>query len=67
MPNPDNDIWIAAFAKQYNITLIARHKHFNEIYMVKQRCRLPPGDIEIRSYGRCRRWGKAHYYGILYI
>jgi D-methionine transport system ATP-binding protein len=45
MPNPDNDIWIAAFAKQYNITLIARHKHFNEIYMVKQRCRLPPREL----------------------
>lgn len=30
-PIPENDIWIAALAKQYNITLITRDKHFNEI------------------------------------
>lgn len=30
-PIPENDIWIAAFAKQYDLTLITRDGHFNEI------------------------------------
>ena len=30
-PIPENDIWIAAIAKQYKLTLITRDKHFNNI------------------------------------
>lgn len=30
-PIPENDIWIAAIASQYNLTLISRDKHFEEI------------------------------------
>lgn len=30
-PIPENDIWIAALAKQYNIALATRDKHFKEI------------------------------------
>jgi tRNA(fMet)-specific endonuclease VapC len=30
-PIPENDIWIAATARQYGINLITRDKHFNEI------------------------------------
>jgi len=30
-PIPENDIWIAAIAKQFSLTLITRDKHFNEI------------------------------------
>lgn len=30
-PIPENDIWIAATAKQYNRMLITSDKHFNEI------------------------------------
>lgn len=30
-PIPENDIWIAAIAKQYELTLISRDEHFNEI------------------------------------
>ncbi len=30
-PIPENDIWIAAVAKQYNLTLVSRDGHFNEI------------------------------------
>jgi tRNA(fMet)-specific endonuclease VapC len=30
-PIPENDIWIAATAKQHQLTLITRDKHFNEI------------------------------------
>jgi len=30
-PIPENDIWIAATAKQHSLTLITRDKHFNEI------------------------------------
>ncbi|MBI4946152.1 MAG: type II toxin-antitoxin system VapC family toxin [Bacteroidetes bacterium] len=30
-PIPENDIWIAALAKQYKITLITRDTHFNFI------------------------------------
>jgi tRNA(fMet)-specific endonuclease VapC len=30
-PIPENDIWIAAIAKQYDLTLITRDKHFSEI------------------------------------
>jgi len=30
-PIPENDIWIAAIAKQYELSLITRDKHFNEI------------------------------------
>ena len=30
-PIPENDIWIAAVAKQYGYTLVTRDKHFNEV------------------------------------
>lgn len=30
-PIPENDIWIAALAKQYSLTLVTRDKHFNFI------------------------------------
>lgn len=30
-PIPENDIWIAAVAKQYQLALITRDSHFNEI------------------------------------
>lgn len=34
-PLPENDIWIAAIAFQYDLTLITRDKHFNEIENLK--------------------------------
>ena len=30
-PIPENDIWIAALAKQYDITLVTRDKHFENL------------------------------------
>ena len=30
-PLPENDIWIAALALQYNLTLVTRDAHFQEI------------------------------------
>ena len=30
-PIPENDIWIAAIAKQHNLTLVSRDDHFKEI------------------------------------
>ncbi len=30
-PIPENDIWIAAIARQYELTLVTRDAHFNEI------------------------------------
>lgn len=30
-PIPENDIWIAALAFQYNLTLVTRDSHFDEI------------------------------------
>ncbi len=30
-PIPENDIWIAAIAKQHSLTLVSRDGHFNEI------------------------------------
>jgi tRNA(fMet)-specific endonuclease VapC len=30
-PIPENDIWIAAIAKEYDLILITRDKHFNHI------------------------------------
>lgn len=30
-PIPTNDVWIAAIAKQHNLTLVTRDGHFNEI------------------------------------
>lgn len=30
-PIPENDIWIAAIALQYELTLVARDTHFNEV------------------------------------
>lgn len=30
-PIPENDIWIAAIAKQYDLDLVTKDKHFNEI------------------------------------
>ncbi len=34
-PIPENDIWIAATAFQYNLTLISRDKHFKAIRSLK--------------------------------
>ena len=30
-PIPENDIWIAAIAQQYKLTLVSRDQHFREI------------------------------------
>ena len=30
-PIPENDIWIAAVAKQYSLTLVSRDAHFREV------------------------------------
>jgi len=30
-PIPENDIWIAAIAKQHELTLVSRDEHFKEI------------------------------------
>ncbi len=30
-PIPDNDIWIAAIAKQHQLTLVSRDSHFSEV------------------------------------
>jgi len=30
-PIPENDIWIAAMAMQYDITLVTRDKHFDKV------------------------------------
>ena len=30
-PLPENDIWIAAIARQYQLTLVARDGHFHEV------------------------------------
>jgi tRNA(fMet)-specific endonuclease VapC len=30
-PLPENDIWIAAAARQHNLTLVSREKHFAEV------------------------------------
>jgi tRNA(fMet)-specific endonuclease VapC len=30
-PIPDNDIWIAAIALQYDLILVTRDSHFNEV------------------------------------
>jgi len=30
-PIPENDLWIAAVARQHALTLVTRDKHFNEI------------------------------------
>ncbi|MCH8257410.1 MAG: type II toxin-antitoxin system VapC family toxin [Proteobacteria bacterium] len=30
-PIPENDIWIAAIAKQHNLTLVSRDEHFREV------------------------------------
>ncbi|MFD2965748.1 MULTISPECIES: type II toxin-antitoxin system VapC family toxin [Olivibacter] len=34
-PIPENDIWIASIAKQHNLTLITKDKHFKEIQDVQ--------------------------------
>ena len=34
-PIPENDIWIAAIAKQYDLTLATRDGHFNEVMGLK--------------------------------
>ncbi|MGH8001127.1 MAG: type II toxin-antitoxin system VapC family toxin [Brasilonema sp.] len=31
-PIPENDIWIAAIALQYHLTLVSRDQHFQEIH-----------------------------------
>jgi tRNA(fMet)-specific endonuclease VapC len=30
-PVPENDIWIAAIAQRFNLTVVSRDKHFKEI------------------------------------
>ena len=30
-PIPENDIWISALCKQYNLTLVTRDQHFEEV------------------------------------
>ncbi len=30
-PIPENDIWIAAIAQQYQLTLVSRDEHFREV------------------------------------
>jgi len=30
-PIPENDIWIASIARQHNLTLVTRDRHFNEV------------------------------------
>jgi tRNA(fMet)-specific endonuclease VapC len=30
-PIPDNDIWLAALAKQHNLILVTRDRHFQEV------------------------------------
>lgn len=34
-PIPENDIWIAAIANQYALTLVSRDKHFGHITNIK--------------------------------
>ena len=34
-PIPENDIWIAAIALQYDLTLITRDTHFGEVDNLK--------------------------------
>ncbi|OGW52140.1 MAG: twitching motility protein PilT [Nitrospirae bacterium RBG_19FT_COMBO_42_15] len=34
-PIPENDIWIAAIAQQYNLTLVTRDTHFNAVENLK--------------------------------
>ncbi len=34
-PLPENDIWIAAIARQHDLTLVTRDDHFNEINDLK--------------------------------
>lgn len=35
-PLPENDIWIAAIALQYNLTLVTRDAHFHEVENLQQ-------------------------------
>jgi len=35
-PLPENDIWIAAIALQYNLTLVTRDAHFQEVENLQQ-------------------------------
>lgn len=34
-PIPENDIWIAAIAQQYDLTLVTRDEHFHEVGQLK--------------------------------
>jgi tRNA(fMet)-specific endonuclease VapC len=34
-PTPENDIWIAAIAQQYDLTLVTKDPHFNAIENLK--------------------------------
>jgi len=34
-PIPENDIWIAAIARQYDLTLVTRDEHFREVGQLK--------------------------------
>ena len=38
-PLPENDIWVAAVAKQHGLTLVSRDSHFGEI-----------GDLDLESW-----------------
>ena len=34
-PIPNNDVWIAAIALQYDLTVVTRDKHFNQVDNLK--------------------------------
>lgn len=34
-PIPENDIWLAAHARQHNLTLVSRDRHFSEVDRLK--------------------------------
>jgi len=34
-PIPENDIWIASVAEQYDLTLVTRDEHFKEVEAIK--------------------------------
>jgi tRNA(fMet)-specific endonuclease VapC len=38
-PMPENDLWVAAIARQYNLILVARNNHFSDIASLLTVCR----------------------------
>jgi tRNA(fMet)-specific endonuclease VapC len=34
-PIPENDVWIAAVARQHNLTVVSRDRHFSEVERLK--------------------------------